>query len=174
MADIQKTLADNLKYHRKQAGLTQEQLAEKCGLHRTYIGGIEQERINISLKNIGRIAAALDIDPTLLFVHNPEAAEPYLLPKKARPESMPNAHQVLNSGKGLKKGGYGLFSWTEEGITVEPISVQDESLSYSILCSLIADGRTENLAQAYEETQRELIRMYREIRKANKKQQPGS
>lgn len=170
MADIQKTLADNLKYYRKQAGLTQEQLAEKCGLHRTYIGGIEQERINISLKNIGKVAVALNIDPALLFVRNPGAVEIPFLPRKARPESMPSARQVAEAGgKDLKKGGYGLFSWTEDGITVEPISVQDESLTIGILCSLIADGKTENLAQAYEEAQRELLHMLRERQRTNKR-----
>ena len=45
------------------AGLSQEEFAHKCGLDRTYIGGVERGERNISLKNIYRIANALDIQP---------------------------------------------------------------------------------------------------------------
>ena len=65
--DIQETLAANIHRYRKEAGLTQERLAEKCGLHRTYIGGIEQCRVNVGIKNAQRIAEALGISPHLLF-----------------------------------------------------------------------------------------------------------
>ncbi|MCK5492847.1 MAG: helix-turn-helix transcriptional regulator [Candidatus Omnitrophica bacterium] len=41
------------------SGLSQEELSEKCGLHRTYIGGIESLGRNVSLVNIERIAKAL-------------------------------------------------------------------------------------------------------------------
>ena len=39
--------------------LSQEELAERCDLHRTYISDIELGKRNISLENIERIAAAL-------------------------------------------------------------------------------------------------------------------
>lgn len=52
---------------RLQKGLTQEELAFRAGLHRTYIGAVERAERNISLKNIARIAQALDIDIRLLF-----------------------------------------------------------------------------------------------------------
>ena len=58
MENIRRTLAENMRAYRKDAGLTQGQLADACGLHRTYIGGIEQERINVSLNNITKIARA--------------------------------------------------------------------------------------------------------------------
>lgn len=41
--------------------LSQEQLAFKAGLHRTYIGMIERAEKNITLLNIEKIAKALDI-----------------------------------------------------------------------------------------------------------------
>ena len=49
---------------REQRGMTQEVLADLSGLHPTYISGIERGRRNVSLENIGRIAAALGISPS--------------------------------------------------------------------------------------------------------------
>ena len=47
---------------RKKRGLTQEQLAFKANLHRTYIGMIERAEKNITLINIEKIAIALEIE----------------------------------------------------------------------------------------------------------------
>ena len=47
---------------RKEKGLSQEDLAFKCGLDRTYIGGVERGERNVGLINIIRIANALDLD----------------------------------------------------------------------------------------------------------------
>jgi transcriptional regulator with XRE-family HTH domain len=55
---------------REQRGFSQEQLAERCGLHRTYIGGIERGERNPSLVNIGRIADALSVKIVELFASN--------------------------------------------------------------------------------------------------------
>lgn len=52
---------------RMQRGLSQEQLAFKANLHRTYIGMIERAEKNITLLNIERIANALEISINDLF-----------------------------------------------------------------------------------------------------------
>ena len=68
--DIIKVFANNLKKYRKAKGLSQEEFAEKCGLHRTYISAIECYRRSISLENIQRIADGLEIEPYKLFLES--------------------------------------------------------------------------------------------------------
>jgi predicted transcriptional regulator len=45
---------------------SQEALAHVAGVHRTYIGHVERGEVNVTLWNIVRIAAALDVDPATL------------------------------------------------------------------------------------------------------------
>jgi transcriptional regulator with XRE-family HTH domain len=52
---------------RKEKGLSQEELAFRAELHRTYIGMIERAEKNITLVNIGKIAKALEVDIKKLF-----------------------------------------------------------------------------------------------------------
>lgn len=47
---------------RKEKGLSQEELAYKADLHRTYIGMIERAEKNITLINIEKIANALEVN----------------------------------------------------------------------------------------------------------------
>lgn len=60
--DIIKVFGANLRKYRTKKGLSQEQFAEICGLHRTYISDIECFRRNVSLENVQRIADALGIE----------------------------------------------------------------------------------------------------------------
>lgn len=52
---------------RKEQNLSQEQLAELAGVHRTYIGMIERAEKNITLRNIEKIAIALNVEVKSLF-----------------------------------------------------------------------------------------------------------
>lgn len=57
-----------VKELRKQQGLSQENLALICDLDRSYIGGVERGERNISLINLFKIAKALDISLSDLFI----------------------------------------------------------------------------------------------------------
>lgn len=65
-------LGANIRALRIKNKLTQEQLAEICDLHRTYIGAVERGDRNVSLKNIVIIANALNTDPASLLSINTE------------------------------------------------------------------------------------------------------
>jgi len=52
--------------------MSQEELADRAGLHRTYIGGVERGRRNLSLLNILKIARALEAEPEDLFAAMPK------------------------------------------------------------------------------------------------------
>ncbi|MBU2524721.1 helix-turn-helix domain-containing protein [Patescibacteria group bacterium] len=62
MSDIQLKFGKKIREIRKLNGLSQEQLAVKSGLHRTYISDIEQGGRNVSLKNIEKLAEALGVN----------------------------------------------------------------------------------------------------------------
>ena len=59
--DIQKRYGERLRQLRKQKDLSQEQLAAKANLHRTYVSDIERGARNVSLQNIVKLAKALGI-----------------------------------------------------------------------------------------------------------------
>lgn len=60
--------AKRIREERKKLGISQEELAERAGVHRTYIGMIERAEKNITIENIYKIAKGLRIDVTNLFV----------------------------------------------------------------------------------------------------------
>lgn len=56
-----------MREERHKKGLSQEELATRSGLHRTYIGMIERAEKNITLENISKIATALTLEIVDLF-----------------------------------------------------------------------------------------------------------
>lgn len=58
---LRQIMAENLRVLRFSVNVSQEELAELCGLHRTYISDIERCNRNISIDNIEKIAQALHI-----------------------------------------------------------------------------------------------------------------
>ncbi len=65
--NINKLFGQRLKELRTNAGISQEELGDISGLHRTYIGQIERAEKNITLRNIEKIAVALNIEVKDLF-----------------------------------------------------------------------------------------------------------
>ncbi|MFA6446559.1 MAG: helix-turn-helix transcriptional regulator [Candidatus Paceibacterota bacterium] len=62
MSDIRIQFGKHLRQLREAKGWTQEELADKAGMHFTYIGQIERGLRNPSLINLERLAKALKID----------------------------------------------------------------------------------------------------------------
>ena len=134
---VKEVFAANVRLYRKAAGYTQEQLAEKVGLHRTYIGRIEQRRANVTLKNICLVAEALEIDPALLFIDN-ATLPPSALPKK---------------GAGLPKDLFALVEWSGENVSVKPLDARYDDLTIKVLNDLIGRGLNGNeLLDAYHDS----------------------
>ena len=59
--------AANVRRRRLALGLSQEELAEAAGVHRTYVGMLERGEKNVTIYNIERIAIALKLEPSELL-----------------------------------------------------------------------------------------------------------
>jgi len=68
MNTVQTQFGKRLRDLRLARGLSQEELAFRSGVHRTYLGGIERGKRNPSLKNVVAIAKALGITLSELFL----------------------------------------------------------------------------------------------------------
>jgi len=55
-------VAANLRALRVERGLSQEELAHRAGVHRTYVGSIERAERNVSIDSIERLSLALGVD----------------------------------------------------------------------------------------------------------------
>ena len=65
--DIRERFGFAVKARREELKLTQEDLAEKSGIHRTYLSDVERGARNLSLINIERLAKALALSMSELF-----------------------------------------------------------------------------------------------------------
>lgn len=88
--DISSYVGPAVRALREQAGFSQEELADRAELDRTYISGIERGRRNPSVKSLQRVVAALDTSLDVLFVDARTLAEADLQPvalQRARPKA---------------------------------------------------------------------------------------
>ena len=66
-SSARRIFAENLRKARLAKKLSQEDLAELSGLHRTYVGSVERAERNVSIDNMERLSAAVSVSlPDLL------------------------------------------------------------------------------------------------------------
>ena len=68
--DVRRRVGLNLKRFREEQGFSQESFADHCGLHRTYISGIERGVRNPTVIILDKVAKALKVSPGQLFDDN--------------------------------------------------------------------------------------------------------
>lgn len=65
--EILRRFGKRIRAKREDLGISQEELAARADLDRTYVGGVERGERNVSLVNIHRLAKALDTTPKELL-----------------------------------------------------------------------------------------------------------
>ncbi len=66
-SDVKQRFGRALKKRRMELGISQEELGERAGLHRTYIADIERGERNLALENIEKLARALELPISVFF-----------------------------------------------------------------------------------------------------------
>src|SRR5215469_6468076 len=74
--DIKKRFGTAVRSRRKRLGISQEELAGRAGLHRTYVADIERGARNLSLANIEKLAKALETSIPTLFAQDDLPGKP--------------------------------------------------------------------------------------------------
>jgi transcriptional regulator with XRE-family HTH domain len=67
MSNIAVIVGERLRIYRNRAGMSQEELAERAGIHPTYVGQLERGEKNATLGTVEKIARALDLPFEILF-----------------------------------------------------------------------------------------------------------
>ncbi|MBE6969049.1 MAG: helix-turn-helix transcriptional regulator [Ruminococcaceae bacterium] len=75
MSDIAKTVGKRLRSYRTGQSLSQEKLAERAGLHPTYIGQVERGEKNLTIESLEKITSALDVSMASVFEKIEERGE---------------------------------------------------------------------------------------------------
>lgn len=66
---LRQTFASNLQEARKRRGLSQEELAHRAGIDRTYVSALERSVYAASIDVVEKLAIVLEVDPSDLLVH---------------------------------------------------------------------------------------------------------
>jgi transcriptional regulator with XRE-family HTH domain len=70
--ELRKTLAQNIRAYRLAKKLSQEDLADLCGLHRTYVGSVERSERNVTISSLEVLAKALGVSVPELLTGRPK------------------------------------------------------------------------------------------------------
>lgn len=68
IGELQRQVGRNLRAIREGRGVSQEQMADVVGVHRTYYGGLERGERNLSLQSLERLADVLGEEPLRLLL----------------------------------------------------------------------------------------------------------
>ena len=79
--NIQVRFGERVRTVRSQKGISQEALADKAGLHRTYVSSVERGERNVSLSTVERLAAALEISMADLMPTSEGSRQPSTPPE---------------------------------------------------------------------------------------------
>jgi transcriptional regulator with XRE-family HTH domain len=82
--DLQKVLGSRIREFRLKKGFSQESFADHCGLHRTYMGGIERGERNLTIQTVLTVAKGLGITMSELFSGIEKQVEPSKQPAKPK------------------------------------------------------------------------------------------
>jgi transcriptional regulator with XRE-family HTH domain len=72
---LQVVLGNRIRELRRKAGFSQESFADHCGLHRTYMGGIERGEHNLTIQTVLTVSRGLGISVSKLLSGIEEQAE---------------------------------------------------------------------------------------------------
>ena len=67
---LRRVVARNLRRIRQKAGMSQEELADRAGLNRNYVGMIEREENSPTVDALEQLSEALNIEPVIFFREN--------------------------------------------------------------------------------------------------------
>jgi transcriptional regulator with XRE-family HTH domain len=73
--ELRKILAQNIRAYRLAKKLSQEDLADQCGLHRTYVGSVERSERNVTISSLEVLAGALGVSVPELLTGKPKPDE---------------------------------------------------------------------------------------------------
>jgi transcriptional regulator with XRE-family HTH domain len=65
--ELQRIAGANIRAYRRERGVSQEELADSLGVHRTYMGGVERGERNLTLRSLERLAERMGVDPVALL-----------------------------------------------------------------------------------------------------------
>ena len=75
MSALATEIGKRIRNYRLQQDMSQDDLAEKCGMHPTYIGQIERGEKNATIESISKIGSGLNVSLSTLFEHLEEYTE---------------------------------------------------------------------------------------------------
>ena len=73
-SSLRRVFADRVRARRKELGLSQEELADRADVHRTFVGHVERAETNVSIDNVARISDALGVPAFELLRPEPAIA----------------------------------------------------------------------------------------------------